>query len=311
MWYYLLWGEDNGGTGGEVHWYVTGSDEATYNTGEIVVTRPYVEDAALSGSPTLLTANTWAVVAVRMASRVATMYINGVAVGATQTFTADGTSEEELRIGAFRSNFFTAHADMDMSYVSAFESALSVANVQAVSEFLEGKYLTGAGSGGGTITFPYPLATDNSEGTLKVWRKDTGAEVTVDSRPSTTTATVTAALSGVDFDIGVAYTATATLAPLYFRGQDGQAETGGRTQVRELQVHYNNTEELKVEVTPQGRSKQTVTVSNASPTEGSVRVPVLTRGETAVVSLVSDEAGDARINAIDVELQHSNRSRRA
>jgi hypothetical protein len=303
--------EDNGGTPGEVNWFVGGNATTGYDPGELGVSRPYNEDPAGSATATPITANTWTVVAIRLSSLSAQMYHNGVANGTGISFSAGGTNEDMLRIGSFRSNFFTAHADMDMSYVCAFESALTAQQVADVSEYLQGKYLTGAAGEGGTITFPYPIATDNSEGELKVWRKDTAAEVTIASRPTTTTATTAADLTGVDFDIGVAYEARARLAPVYFRGQDGEAEATGRTQVRELQVHYNNTEELKVEVTPDGRAKQTVAVSNAAPTEGTARVPVLTRGETAIIELVSDQAGDARVNSIDVELQHTNRSRRA
>ena len=302
---------DNGLSAGEFNWYVVGNDESSYNTGEVVFTRPYEEDAVIVGTPTLLPEDTWVVLSARMSSRDCRIYINGVEC-TKQLFTADGTSKPALRVGAFRSNFFTMHADMDMAFLNAYDSAITLQQHSDIVDYLSARYVTGAGGGGGgLVTFPYPVATDGSEGTVKIWRKDTGAEADVTSRPSTTTAEVTDDLDGVDFDVGVAFEARARLAPIYFRDQANAAETQGRSQVRVIEVQYNNTEDLKVEVTPESRSKYTHTVAHASPTEGSKRVPVLSRGETTIIELVSDGAGDCRINSIDIEVQHSNRSRRA
>lgn len=303
---------DLGNSAGEIHFFVAGSDETNYATGELAVARPYVEDPVYAGSPTLVPENSWCTVAVRIdSSKVAHLYINGVDVGETLTFTNWGTAAPLIRVGAFRSQFFTAHLDGDLAYLAAFESDLGASAMLGLHNYLSNKYISAGGASEGTVTLPYPVAVNGSEGTVKVWRKDTGAEVQDGTRPTTTSVGVSADLTGVDFDVGVAYEARARLAPLYLRGDVRAAETGGRTQIRELDVQYNNTESLKVEVTPLGRSKYTHTVTHASPTEGRKRVPVLARGEDTVIELVSDTAGDARVNSIDVEMQHSNRSRRA
>lgn len=187
-----------------------------------------------------------------------------------------------MGLGGHKIDIASGVMKMDQAEFIVFDTALTESQIVLISQLLIKKHIDNTQGTTSEVDWPYE---ENGEG-------------------------ITETVGGV-FYAGVPFTARARLSPIYFRGPDGRTETAGRTQIRELQVEYNNTEDLKIEVTPQGRAKYTHTVSEATPTEGSKRVPVLSRGETTLIELVSDGTGDARINSIDIEMQHTNRSRRA
>jgi len=171
--------------------------------------------------------------------------------------------------------------------------------------------LTVSPNGGNTnVTLPYETDTNDSEGVTEFYDKTSGASISVVSRVDRDTFTITGSHAAGDIVAGIAWTATATLAPVYLRDQQDSPETGGRCQVRYLEVQYNRTQDLKIEVTPVGRSAYTYSVSETSLSEGQQRASVMARGEDTVIKLISDDPGDARVSSIDVEMFLNNRARR-
>lgn len=159
-----------------------------------------------------------------------------------------------------------------------------------------------------TWTLPYALPTDGSEGVLAITNAFSG-ELYTSTRPSTTTIRVVGDLSGAEVLIGVIYPSRWRFSKFYPRGADGQADTGGRMQIRELKVEYTETTDFTATVEPEGRSEKEYVFDEEGLSEGEFRIPVLSRN-TAVVEIVNETPGPSAFSAVSWEGTLDRRSRR-
>lgn len=169
---------------------------------------------------------------------------------------------------------------------------------------------TGSTATAGTMTLPFAVATDGSEGEVVVFRLDTLEEVTC-TRPSATTVAVTDDLTGTDVMVGLRYTFEYTLSDLFIRNGEGKAETAGRTQIRYLTVLLQDTADLTATVTPDGRSAYTYTYA-ANPALDFARwlVPVMAQNYTVGIVLSNDKSLGCSIAGLDWEGTFATRARR-
>jgi hypothetical protein len=168
-------------------------------------------------------------------------------------------------------------------------------------------------SGGHTTwTLPYEVNVDQStDGELSVYRTDTYVKQTV-VRPAANQIRVeNANLSAVAVRIGVLYTTSIQLSKLYRRNDDGSADKTGRLQCRYIDFHYHDTTDFRVKVTPAGRSTYTYPLAQQSPDDGDLRVPVMTRADTATIVIEQVTAGGMRLSGFDWEGFYHRRNRRA
>lgn len=193
-----------------------------------------------------------------------------------------------------------------------YEVDLDIPNTPAASEqwaYLDQKFTVTDQSLNGSdtdITTPYDIGVGK---TLTVIDTATGTSYSA-SRVNATTARVTGEdLTGLTLSCGRLYEFRARLSPVYYVGRDDQPERLGRLQLRYIELHYQDTTEFDVEVTPQGRTAYTYSVAQASPRDGTLRFPVLTRAEDATIEIVQDTEGGARIVALDWEGFAQNRAR--
>ena len=163
--------------------------------------------------------------------------------------------------------------------------------------------------GNSTYTLPFSVATNGSEGTIVVIRRDTGASLTV-TRPAANQATVPGDMTGVSVYIGIRYTAQAVLSKLYMRDQNGRPEQRGRLIVRFVDVHYADTTDLKALVTADGRAQKTYTLAVSSPQDSVLHVPVQTHNETLVMELTDSTPGGFSLSGLDWEAFYHTRARR-
>lgn len=166
-------------------------------------------------------------------------------------------------------------------------------------------------TGENTYTLPYEIPTDGSGGPLLVVNRDTGAIYTP-TRPSNTQAVVAGvgSLSGVPVYIGQPYTFRWTASTLYVRGDNGLAETGGRLQLKCVDVFYQNTTDLKATVTPQGRPSHDYIIDVPVPADGMLRLPVLAQNIQATLTFVNDTPGPCALDSIDWTGDFTGRGRR-
>ena len=163
------------------------------------------------------------------------------------------------------------------------------------------------------FTLPYEVNIDQTtQGELAIYLRDGAFTKYTVTRAAAGTATVAGVdLSAANVYIGILYTARARLSPVYKRDREDVPETRGRLQLHRIDFHYHDTTELKIEVTPPGRSKQTTTITQQDPADGTQRAGVHCQGERAIIELVADGAGGFRIGAADWEGTYKNRARRA
>lgn len=171
-----------------------------------------------------------------------------------------------------------------------------------------------ADQGGGVtrFTLPYHLATDGSEGTLAAVRLDTfevidSADVT---RPASNQVDVDAGedLTSTDMAFGVLYEQALTPAPPYRRDQDGKPDTRARLTMKWLELHYHESTDITVAVDATGRSEETHTLDVASPTDGTLRVPVMAADYT--FEITNSTPGACTLSSMDWEGRWAPRSRR-
>jgi hypothetical protein len=160
-----------------------------------------------------------------------------------------------------------------------------------------------------TWTLPYSIPTDGSEGTVVVV---VNGAVVATSRPSATSVATTADvdLSASDAIIGVRYDFRYTLSDLYPRDREGKADTRGRLQLSRARLHYKDSREFDVEVTPDGRAKRTYSFSETSAEDGEFPFQIGTRNTTALIEFVNDSPFPSVLTGLDWEGTLVNRSRR-
>lgn len=164
-------------------------------------------------------------------------------------------------------------------------------------------------AGSTTWTLPYSVATNGSEGVLVVARQDSSALLT-STRPAANQIRVTGDYTAIPVFIGVLYQFKYTLSRIYLRDpQTLKAETRGRTQVRVLTIHYTDTADLTVTVTPVGTPAKTYSKTNATPASGKLRVPVLAENTQVTIEITSSSAGPLFLSGIDWEGTFSNRGK--
>ncbi len=166
-----------------------------------------------------------------------------------------------------------------------------------------------------TWTLPYSVNVDQStEGEVVVWRTDTHAKVAVANPRSAANKVETVAnvdLTSVNVNIGIQYTMTATLVPLYKRGPEGRVERSGRMQLRAIEVNYHDATDFDIVSTLPGTSRSyTTSLAAASPRDGMLRHSAMGRAEDMTLSLVSSSAGGARFSSLDWEAFEHRRHRR-
>jgi hypothetical protein len=160
-----------------------------------------------------------------------------------------------------------------------------------------------------TWTLPYSIPTDGSEGTVVVVVN--GAVVST-TRPTATTVATTADvdLSASDATIGVRYDFRYTLSDLYPRDREGRADTRGRLQLSRARLHYKDSREFDVEVTPTGRATRTYAFAETSAQDGEFPFQIGTRNTTALIEFVNDSPFQCILAGLDWEGTLVNRSRR-
>ena len=154
-------------------------------------------------------------------------------------------------------------------------------------------------------TLPYSVATNGSEGTVSVVRKDTLAALTV-TRPSATTVAVTGStLVAVDVWIGITYGFRAELSVIYKRDQNsGAPDVRGRTTLRYLKLFYEDATSFIVTVTSSGRAARTYTFTAADLTvaeSGIFTVPIQSRNTETTIVITSPSAGAAGFSGYEWE----------
>jgi hypothetical protein len=155
------------------------------------------------------------------------------------------------------------------------------------------------------ITLPYSdptsvQAVDRATGTTYTLTLSTGKYILVGTD-----------LSAMSLYIGVPFTFTLTLSPIYYRDQNGAAETRGRLQLRYIDIGYQDTTDLTISVTPDGRAARTTTVDLAGPASDIQRVSVQARAEDCTISLTDATPGSVVLTGADWEGFLSRRAQRA
>jgi hypothetical protein len=168
-----------------------------------------------------------------------------------------------------------------------------------------------AGTDATTWTLPYSVATDGSEGAVSVVNRATSV-VYVTTRPTATTVRVTGQgnLVAASVYVGQPYRFTWTPTGLFFRRQDQQPETGGRLQVRHVELFYTHTTDFTVTVSPNGRTPIAYLVTKAAPGAGSIKFPVLCRNTEVTITVTNETPGPCALSELDWEGWFTSRDKR-
>lgn len=145
-----------------------------------------------------------------------------------------------------------------------------------------------------TWTIPYNVALDGSEGNLVIVRADTFVPIAAThSAPNVLTINTVVDLTALDVFIGVTYESLYRLSTIFPRKQDQAqtAETRGRLNVGFLGVTLEDSTDLTVRVTGDGRSPIDNVFKQASPTDAKVRVPVMGKNDRTTIELLTDTYG--------------------
>jgi hypothetical protein len=200
---------------------------------------------------------------------------------------------------------FVETVDLDLSEDAAEKVAYLDRRLSSASSSYS------AGTDTTTWTLPYEVATNGSQGVVSVVNRTTGVVYAV-TRPLATTVAVTGQgdLTGASVYIGVQYGFRVQLSPTYVRDNNGQALTSGRLQVRYMDLQYNDTTDLTVTVSPNGRTAVEYTVDEDEPTNSNIRFPVLCQNTEVTVEIANDTPGPCYLSSIDWEGWFTTRSRR-
>lgn len=163
-------------------------------------------------------------------------------------------------------------------------------------------------------TLPYEIATDGSEGTVSVIRKDTGEALTVTRPTATTVACTGATLVAVDVWIGLTYGTRLELSVIYRRDQNGAPDMRGRTVLRYLKLFYEDATGFTVTVTSAGRAARTYTFAAADPLvpeTGIFTIPIQSRNTESTIVITAATAGACGFSGYEWEGTFYNRAGRA
>ena len=163
-----------------------------------------------------------------------------------------------------------------------------------------------------TWTLPYEVPTNGSQGEMVVVNRATNA-VLVTTRPSATTVAVSGYgdLSATSVWIGVLYEFSYTFSKLYSRNREGTPETRGRLQVRYLDLHYHNTTDATLTVSPDDdRADKALAIDTATAGEGSIHIPVQMRNTYYTLIIADETPGACSFSAVDWEGDYTTRAQR-
>jgi hypothetical protein len=158
-------------------------------------------------------------------------------------------------------------------------------------------------------TLPYSVATDGSQGALAVYA-GAPAGLLQTSRPAPNQIAAFGNYTGAPVSIGVLYTFSYTPTRIYLRGEGDAAETGGRLQLRWVDVRFTGTTDLSVTSEATGRQPLTRTHASETPAEGAVRVSLMARNDTVRLNFTDTSPGPCAVYAIDWEGYYHARSKR-
>lgn len=145
-----------------------------------------------------------------------------------------------------------------------------------------------------TWTIPYSVALDGSEGTLVMIRADTFLPLgAIQTAPNQFSIATVVDLTALDVFIGVTYESLYRLSTIFPRKQDQAqtAETRGRLNVGFLGVTLEDSTDLTVRVSGDGRNPIDNVFKQASPTDAKVRVPVMGKNDRTTIELLTDTYG--------------------
>jgi hypothetical protein len=163
-----------------------------------------------------------------------------------------------------------------------------------------------------TYTLPFSVATNGSEGEVVLWRTDTQVEVP-SLRPTATTVTAVGNTTAIPIVMGIRYTFTAVLSPLFIRGSEGKVETTGRLQVHFVRLLSQDTTYVRATVTP----VDSVTYTYTTSTIGTVaaytvsQIPVMGKNEDTVITILNDSPRNTTYAGLDWESTYASRARRS
>lgn len=167
-------------------------------------------------------------------------------------------------------------------------------------------------AGSTTWTLPFSCATNGSEGTIVVQNASTGALLTT-SRPSATTVAAVGDFSAITVYIGITYTFSHTLSTLFQRvpagGNKERVILNGRLQLSRLKVHYEDSRNFTVTVTPLSRTARAYSLAATVDTDGTLSVPVLCRNTDVSIVITNATPTACRITDLEWEGNHYSRSR--
>jgi hypothetical protein len=161
------------------------------------------------------------------------------------------------------------------------------------------------------ITMTPEFYTNGVHGTLMLYNTSTNAYVDI-TRPTHTTVRTVEDVSVGNYRLGIQYGISVELGPIYKRNHEGRPERTGRMQLRYVDINYHDTTDFQVVHTLPGSRSYTRTLSQASPRDGTLRVPIMGRAEDATITISDTSGGGVRLSSIDWEgYEHKRHNRRA
>lgn len=155
-----------------------------------------------------------------------------------------------------------------------------------------------------TLTSPFFIDDDDAANYAVVSEDGYSLEV-VSTTAASLTLTVRGDWSGQTLYIGEPYTATATLSEIVPRDQQGSV-LGREFRVTDLELYFDRTAHLDVDVTPFGGGTYTYTVGYNEPinpgqppefTEGTLRIPVMSLASQATITLRNSSPFPSRVSS--------------
>lgn len=156
-------------------------------------------------------------------------------------------------------------------------------------------------AGATTWTLPYSVATDGSQGVLRVVRASDSTVLTT-TRPTATTIRAVGDFSTTVVLIGIEYTASLTLSTIYARDpqQNDRPVTNRRLNLQRLFVEHSEMPgAMTVAVARTGYGTQTLPKGTAA--EGFLRVPVCGRADACTITINISSLRGGRLTNIEWE----------
>jgi hypothetical protein len=143
-------------------------------------------------------------------------------------------------------------------------------------------------------TLPFDVATDGSEGTLAVVKQQSGDTIPTATRTATSTIYTGNGTdySGTGVYIGLLYDSEYTFSELHLREEDGFGRRDGRLTIRNMNIAYQDTMDLDINVNPLNSCDITYALDSTQPgIDGEKYVPVGQRTSDVTITLKSTGHG--------------------